>query len=249
MVPARRVFFPVLLMLCFATMTSVPSTASDLSDALKLRDVAKVRSLLAAGADVKEKVLGDYPLNIAARFGPAEVVTVLLDSGADIKRPGRDGLHPLHNAVLLGHTEIVALLIQRGAAVDAKDRRGRTPLYSFAATGGSDIEIAKMLLAAGANPRIEDENHDTALPYVAETGRIELGELLIAAGADVNHVEGSGWNALHLAVHHQRQEFVKLLIAAGADVNQKQGPLGKTPISYVGNDTAMKQLLVAAGAK
>ena len=36
--------------------------------------------------------------------------TVLLEAGADIEQPGRDGLHPLHNAVTLGHTDIVALL-------------------------------------------------------------------------------------------------------------------------------------------
>jgi ankyrin repeat protein len=88
MVHAKRVLLLVLLMLCFATVISSPSTASDLTEALKLKDVAQVRSLIAAGADANEKVRGDYPLNIAAVFGPAEMVTVLLDAGADIEKPG-----------------------------------------------------------------------------------------------------------------------------------------------------------------
>ncbi len=88
MMPAKRLSLLVLFMLCFATMASAPSTASDLTEALKARDVAQVRSLLAAGADVNEKVRGDYPLNIAAVFGPAEMVSVLLEAGSDIEKPG-----------------------------------------------------------------------------------------------------------------------------------------------------------------
>ena len=70
-------------------------------------------------------------INVAAAFGPAEMVAVLLEAGADIEQSGRDGLHPLHNAVFSGRRDIVALLIQKGAAVDAKDRMGRTPLVQF----------------------------------------------------------------------------------------------------------------------
>jgi ankyrin repeat protein len=249
MVPAKRVLRLVLLMLCFATFPSIPSSASDLTEALKLRDVAQVRSLLAAGADVNEKVRGDYPLNVAALFGPAEMVTILLEVGADLEKPGRDGLRPLHNAVALGRRDVVALLIQRGAVVDARDRLGRTPLYSFAASGGGDIDIAKMLLAAGADPGSEeDEFHVTALDNAVETGNLELVALLIAAHADVNHRNVDGWSTLHFAAHHSRYEFVKVLVAAGADVNLPN-KLGKTPISEAANDAAMQKLLIAAGAK
>ena len=84
------------------------------------------------------------------------MVTLLLDAGVNLEQPGRNGLHPLHNAVASGHKDIVVLLIRRGAVVDAKDRLGRTPLITCANNGG-DIEIARMLLAAGLDPRIEDE--------------------------------------------------------------------------------------------
>lgn len=249
MMPAKRLSLLVLLQFCFSAIASAPGLAGKLTDALKLRDIPQVRSLLAAGEDVQEKVRGDYPLNIAATFGPAEIVTVLLDAGANIEKPGRDGLRPLHNAVAMGHKDIVALLMQKGATIDAKDKRGRTPLYTFAATGGSDIEIARMLLAAGADPKIEDgENHETGLNFAVEYGNVELGKLLIAAHVDVNHKNVEGWSALHYAAHHLRYEFVKVLIAAGADVNLAN-KLGRTPISYAPNDAAIRQLLIAAGAK
>jgi ankyrin repeat protein len=246
MVLAKR----VLLVLCFASIPSTPSGASDLTEALKLRDVAKVRSLLAAGADANEKVRRDYPLNIAATYGPAEMVTILLDAGAVLEQSGRDGLYPLHNAVFSGHRGIVALLLQKGAMTDAKDKLGRTPLVTFAATGGSDIEIARMLLAAGADPNIESAKADdspTALQYAAETGNIELAEMLIAAHADVNHRNAYGWSPLHQAVENIRPEIARMLIANGADVNLANN-LGKAPLSLAPND-ALRQLLIAAGAK
>ena len=115
------------LTLCFASVSRVPSSASDLTEALKLSDVAKVRSLLAAGADANEEVRRDYPLNIAAAYGPAEMVTLLLEAGAKLEQPGRDG-QSLHNAVNLGHTDIVALLIGKGAPVNAKEKRNHAAL-------------------------------------------------------------------------------------------------------------------------
>lgn len=249
MVLAKRVLLLALLMSCFASFPSIPSSASELTEALKSRDVARVRTLLAAGADVNEKERGDFPLNIAAVYGPAEMVTMLLEAGAGVAQPGRDGLHPLHNAVLLGHKDIVALLIQKGAKVDARDRRGRTPLYSFACTAGRNIEIAKMLLAAGTDPKLEDdESRETALNCAVETRNLELAELLIAAGVDVDHRNVDGWSALHFAARHLRYEFAKLLIGAGADVNLTN-KLGKTPIMEAQNDAAMQQLLIGAGAE
>ncbi len=251
MMPVNRLSQLVLLMLCFATMTSAPSTASELTEALKSRDVAQVRSLLAAGADVNEKVRGDYPLNIAAVYGPAEMVTLLLDAGADIEMPDRNGLHPLHNAAVSGRKDIVALLLKRGAVVNSKDKQGRTPLLSFAASAGSSIDIPKLLLTAGANPEIEETvDQLRAIDFAAINGEVELAKLLLSAGADVNHRQGGFWGetALMHAVFHDRPDVVRLLIAQGADVNlaNKQG---QSPMYYAAAKPEMMQLLIEAGAR
>lgn len=251
MVPARRALLLILLVLCFAAKASALSSASELTEALKSRNLSQVRSLLAAGVDVNEKVHGDYPLNVAATYGPAEMVAILLAAGAGLEQPGRDGLQPLHNAVILGHKDIVALLIQKGAIVDARDRLGRTPLINFAARGGSEIAIPKMLLAAGADPDIEsaegDENR-TTLDFAVATGNLELTELLLAAHVNVNHKDIVGYSALHTAVKTQHVDIVRLLLSHGADINIAN-KVGMTPLSYAENNAAMKQVLVEAGAK
>jgi ankyrin repeat protein len=248
MVPARRALLLVPLVYWTFALAGKPVLASDLTDALKARDVMRVRSLLAAGADVNEKVRRDYPLNIAATFGPAEMVSILLEAGADIEKPGRDGLQPLHNAVAMGDKDIVALLLQKGASVAAKDQQGRTPLVYFTANAGTDIEIAKLLLTAGADPNIEDADHWTALNYVARyTGNVALARLLIAAGADINHGKDDGETPVGSATFHMHYDLAKFLISAGADVN-KADKEGKSPLSQV-TDVAMRQLLIDAGAK
>jgi ankyrin repeat protein len=250
MIASRRLCLLFFLGACLTSVATVASLAGELNDALKARDVAQVRNLIAAGADINEKVQRDFPLNVAATFGPAEMVAILLDAGADIEKPGRDGLQPLHNAVILGQKDIVALLLQKGALVDAKDKLGRTPLVNFAARAGSNIEIPKMLLAAGADPNIasaKDDDSPSALQYAAETGNLELAELLLAARADVNFQNQYGWTPLHQAVENARPEIARLLIAHGADVNVTN-KLGKTPLALATNDE-MKQLLIAAGAR
>ena len=251
MVPARRLPLFVFLMLCFSVTAGAPALAGKLTDAVKARDVSLVRSLLAAGEDVQEKVRGDFPLTAAAATGPLELVAVLLEAGADIEQPNREGLHPLHNAVIHGRKEIVALLLQKGAMVDAKEKWGRTPLLSFAATGGTDNEIAKMLLAAGADPTIEVDKSDdgyVALQWAAETGNIGLAEMLIGVHVDVNHKNTWGWTPLHQAAFNSKPDIARLLIAHGADVNLPNN-LGNTPLFYAENDAALKQVLIDAGAK
>jgi ankyrin repeat protein len=245
----NRFWLVVPFILSLACNADSPALAGKLTDAVKARDIAQVRTLLAAGENVHEKVQRDYPINVAAAFGPAEMVAVLLEAGADIEQSGRDGLHPLHNAVLSGRKDIMALLIKRGVDVNSEEKRGRTALYSFACTAGSDIEIATMLLAAGADPKILDDEHlETALNCAVETGNIQLTKLLIAARLDVNHRNADGWTALHYAAHHLRYELAGLLIAAGADVNLPS-KLGKTPLAVTPDDAAMKRLLIEAGAK
>jgi ankyrin repeat protein len=246
MFPVRDLF--LLLVACCFSLMNVASSANDLTDALKARNLAKVRRLVAAGANVNEVVRRDYPLNIAATFGPAKSVSILLESGANPNQPGRDGRYPLHNAVVMSHTDIVALLLKAGASVDAKDRMGRTPLNHFAASGGSDIEIAKALMAAGANPDNEDMDHWTALNYVARyTGNAELAKVLITAGADINHPKDNGETPVGSATFHGHHDLARFLIAAGADVNK---PLkdGTSPLAQT-TDPAMRQLLIEAGAK
>ena len=64
-------------------------------------------------------------LALAAQYGHAEIVRVLLDAGEDPNRYNPCGAHshstPLHQAALAGHLGVVKLLVERGARLDIKD--------------------------------------------------------------------------------------------------------------------------------
>lgn len=242
-------WFVVPFILSLSCHAGSPAMAGKLTDAVKARDVAQVRNLLAAGEDVHEKVRGDYPLNVASLFGPVEIVTILLEEGADIEQSNREGHRPIHNAVLSGRKEIVDLLLQKGALVDAENKKGSTPLHKYACTGGNDIEIARLLLAAGANPNKADYGEQIpTLRCAAITGDTALGKLLIAAGANVNQADEGGRTALHAAAFYLRHEFAIALIAAGANVNLTTAT-NHTPLAIIPDDPAMRKLLIDAGAK
>jgi ankyrin repeat protein len=79
-------------------------------------------SRLLPGASHEDRHLA---LTMAADFGHAEIVRLLLDSGEDPNRYNPVGGHshttPLHQAAAAGHQDVVRLLVQRGARLNLKD--------------------------------------------------------------------------------------------------------------------------------
>ena len=101
---------------------------------------------------------GLTPLHVAAGNGRAEVVKVLLKSGAKLE--AKDKKHwktPLHWAVFGGGVAAAQALLDAGADVNAKDARGQTPLraalFRLKAPGSNKEpfrQVIEMLKARGA---------------------------------------------------------------------------------------------------
>jgi beta-lactamase regulating signal transducer with metallopeptidase domain len=111
-----------------------------LFDAVRARDVAAVRELIALGANANAVLPGDgSPLIEAARRGQLEIVQMLLAAGADPNLAVRGDGAPLIQASLSGNLEIVRLLVERGADVEVFVPGDETPLINAAQAGNLDI--------------------------------------------------------------------------------------------------------------
>ncbi|MBE7467217.1 MAG: ankyrin repeat domain-containing protein [Planctomycetes bacterium] len=143
-----------------------------------------VKLLLKHGADVNSADAQDRtPLMCASdlRFasGPAYATTIrlLLEHGANANARDWLGVTSLHRAVRARQPAAVKLLLEHGAAVDAEDKgRGSTPLRRAVTNTGAGgtagkqdaaLEIARLLLKHGADPRRKDARGRT----VAQSAR------------------------------------------------------------------------------
>jgi hypothetical protein len=113
-------------------------------------------------------------------------------------------------AAIQGHTVAVNMLIDAGAPVN---QSGWTPLIYAAAR--DRVDIAKLLIAKGANVNASADNGTTALMMAAREGYLQMLLLLLEHGADAKYVSPSGHSALGLAVSRGNKEIESMLRKAG----------------------------------
>jgi hypothetical protein len=118
-------------------------------DAVEDGDAARVKSLLAAGADVNATSSGGKTaLMRASARGYTDIVKVLLDAGADVDAKKENGSTALVLAVFFGHTDVVRVLLSKGANPAAQTPQG-TPTVEWAQFIGF-TEIVELLRNAEA---------------------------------------------------------------------------------------------------
>ncbi|HVY60770.1 MAG TPA: ankyrin repeat domain-containing protein, partial [Planctomycetota bacterium] len=93
---------------------------------------------------------GFTALHLAAFFGHAETVRLLVERGADVEAVARNPMQvrPLHSAVAGRDRASVNALLARGASPNVRQRGGFTPLHAAAQSG--DAVMVRALLAVGA---------------------------------------------------------------------------------------------------
>jgi ankyrin repeat protein len=196
-------------------------------------DPAKVRLLLARGADVKARApSGADALTIAAaNRGDTESLQLLLNAGAEVQAPQgtRGRQSPLLLASMTGDIENVKLLLAHGADPNkAPNPQANTPLAAAVTFGYADV--SQTLIAAGANATLTEATGINLLHWAVITGRPMIIPLLVKAGASVNSVDESGYTPLMYAatIDFGDAELVKALLKAGAD-SSKRNDDGRTP--------------------
>lgn len=121
----------------------------------------------------------------AAAAGVLERLATLLAADASAANTlASDGFPPLALAAYFGQRGAVELLLRHGADVRAVARNdfGVTALH--AALAGPDPDVARLLVAAGADVNARQSGNSTPLHSTAANGYLELTHLLLERGAD-----------------------------------------------------------------
>jgi ankyrin repeat protein len=152
---------------------------TELMQAVESADVARVKSLLAAGADPSKPTRnGDAPLVMAAYLGHAEIVRLLLEAGADITAvdPGMKAT-ALHAAAYAGRTEAAKVLIEHGIEIDKQGpKNGYTALHD--AIWQNNIDTAKVIIDAGADLTLRSHAGETPLDFARSKKRKEIAAMI-----------------------------------------------------------------------
>lgn len=117
----------------------------------------------------------ESPLMLACLGGYIDTVKRLIDRGADVNKPG---WAPLHYAATRGHLDVMRLLLDRNAYIDAASPNGTTPLM-MAAHYGTPSAV-KLLLEAGADPLLKNQQNLTAIDFAQRANRGESAEIIAA---------------------------------------------------------------------
>jgi ankyrin len=220
-----------------------PSGETALMMAAQAGVLPVVQRLLERGVavDTREQHFGQTALMFAARAGHADIVAALLGKGAQPNVATTVGATPAFippNSVP-GFGFGVGIL--RGGVPADRGRReptpgGMTPLHY--AARHNHVEVAKLLLQAGANVNAREANEITPLLMAISNDNMAVAHFLLGHGGDVNAVDWYGrsplWEAVNvrnLYMHNATfkngidrapvLELIKALLAAGGNVNAR----------------------------
>lgn len=174
-----------------------------------------LQALIEAGVDLNiANNTGITVLALAIHYGSLDIIKLLLAAGADANLPCQ-----LFASWVLGNSELHDLTREYACGTTA-------PLNLAVAFGR--LEMAQVLLDAGADPRFIDQKGRTALKIATKEGHQDIITLLKNAGApESSEVIEHSSDTLLGAAKKGNLELLSSALAAGADPNISQVSAGR----------------------
>ena len=229
-----------------------PTRANSLVQAVEMPSAELFRAVLKQGATTSfrdEK--GNTLLMLAALRHHVTGIEALLATGADVHARNAEGDTAL--SIAAGKSEYELIVAGIGMAL-GQDRESLMRVVFRPAAKSNEspstarrLHIARLLLAARADPNAADAVGNTPLMDATRTGDAELVTLLIGAGAGVNVRNSSGAAPVLMAAQFGLQEIAQTLVAARADLTVRDAD-GKAAVDLAraGGHQGVVQLLESA---
>ena len=141
--------------------------------------------LIDAGSNINLQAANkDSPWLLAGALGRTEMLRHMIPKGPDFSLRNRFGGNALIPACERAHVEAVRLLLTTKIDVNHVNDLGWTCLLEIVILGDGGrrhVEVAKLVLAAGADPNIADANGVSPLTHARRKGQTEIVRLIEAA--------------------------------------------------------------------
>ena len=153
---------------------------------------------------------GKTALHWAAMNGQKAVAEMLLAGKADVNALDGDGFTALHWAAMFDKSDVAEVLLKNRADFNIKVARfGWTPLRLCVIHG--HLATAKVLLKAGSDPNVKDEDNILLLHQAIISGHKDMVELLLAHKANLDTKDLEGDSAMDEAIETGSKEMIELI--------------------------------------
>jgi len=157
------------------------------------------------------------PLHLAVENGHLHVANLLVEHELTVRKQiehrDRVGL-PISLAVRCEHVGVVSVLCaahrKENTSLDVFDVDGASPLHVASRNG--NIEIARLLLDAGATPDIVDSTNATPLLLACRTGFVNFVGLLLKKDANPRIEDENGVSPIMAAAQNGNDKLVEMLL-------------------------------------
>ena len=249
----RRRTLKLAVSILVAGVCAIPSAQGTppLIDAVKRGDHAAARTLLRNKAIVNQaEPDGTTALHHAVLADDAQLVSMLIAAGANVRAVNRYGLRPLTVAATNGSEPVIVQLLKGGADPNTVTDAGEPVIMTAARTGR--VEALRRLIAAGADVNAREKWFgETAVMWAAAENHAAAVRALADAGADINArsrvldapvlefprsggpnspFPRGGWTALMFAARQGAVDAARTLADLGANLNLVALPQTDVPL-------------------
>ncbi|CZR48608.1 uncharacterized protein FPRO_04068 [Fusarium proliferatum ET1] len=198
----------------FNSKIDIPSHSSQFYFDIGMDRRRVVKALIASGANPHMLGYeGNTPLHLAAISGDGDIIKMLLDRGADIRKSNESGHIPLILAIRHQRHTAYTELLELGT-VDMCGENRRTALIEAASVG--DLTLVETLIGKGATVDFSDDTGQTALMEASTRGHPQIVKLLLEKKSDVNRKDHNCHTALIKACIGGESSVIELLLGANA---------------------------------
>ncbi len=231
-----------------------------LLESIKSGELRTATALVLAGATLNRPADQESPLHLAAQYGDADLLRVMLEHGADlnhkITRTQGDltgtGMNALFSAVLGNNVSTLEHLHQQGLDIHACDSSrpfSQTPMQKAAFAGS--LECFEYLHTHGGDIGQRYGNGFSYLHAAANRGHLKLVKYILDQGVDINATNKAEITPIMSAGMGKHADVIRYLADRGADINAQDNYFRRTIMHHVTamGDAELVEYLTSKGAR